>query len=251
MFIPFQNGYSISVVPSTCKPYFSTEFQQDLISTQYSTAFNGSTVRLEGIDIHDNGHVSLSCSHLDFYSFLTSNLLVTPIEITSDTFENYLSCFYLANVIAVSVLIYDSKSLLLIKRSDTVSLSPNSVGVSVTGGVTLTDLKSSDCLRSAVQIEVKEELGLSVSFADITVSGLYISKDKLQPVAVCFVEVSDLNSLRLYGADTKFEVQSFDTISFKSLSKLDLTSSTDTTRFHLRYFTFKILDKIRFNHFKP
>lgn len=247
MFISFQNGYSISVVPSTYKPYFSTEFQQDYISTHYPTAFNGSTVRLESLVQREDGFVFLSCSCLDFYSFLTSNLLVTPIEITSDTFENYLTCFYLANVIAVSVLIHDSKSLLLIKRSATVSISPNSVGVSVTGGVTLMDLKSSDCLRSAVQTEVKEELGLSISFIDITVSGLYISKDKLQPVAICFVEVSDLDSLRLYGADTKFEVQFFEFVSFHTLSKLNLTSSTDTTYFHLNYFISEILPSVEVN----
>ena len=251
MFIPFQKRYFISQVPSTYTSYFSSEFQQDWISTKYPTDFNGSTVRLENLVQCEDGSVSLTCSPLDFYSFLTSNLLVAPTELTSDTFENYLTCSYLANVLAVSVLIYDSKSVLLTSRSATVSLSPNSVGVSVTGGVTLTDLTSSDCLRSAVQIEVYEELGLSIRFADITVSGLYISKDKLQPVAICFVEVSDLNSLSLYGVDTKFEVQSFEFIPFESLSQLNLTSSTDTTRFHLRYFTSEILDKIRFNHFKP
>ena len=92
MFISFKKGYSISVVPSTYKPYFSTEFQQDYISSNYPIAFNGSTVRLENLVQHENGFVSLSCSHLDFYSFLTSNLLVTPIETTSDTLGNYLSC---------------------------------------------------------------------------------------------------------------------------------------------------------------
>lgn len=241
MFIPFQEGYSISYVPSTYTPYFSNEFQQDYISSNYPTAFNGSTVRLENIDRHESGAVSLTCSPLDFYSFLISNLLVTPTEITSDTFENYLTCSYLANVIAVSVLIYDSKSVLLTKRSATVSISPNSVGVSVTGGVTLNDLRSSDCLRSAVQIEVKEELGLSVSFADIIVSGLYISKDKLQPVAICFVKVSDIRSLCLCGEDIEFEVQSFEFVSFHALSKLDLTSSTDTTQFHLNYFISEVV----------
>jgi len=227
LFIPFQEGYSISRVPSTYTPYFSSEFQQDWISTQYPTAFNGSTVRLENLVQREDGFVSLSCSPL--------------------AFENYLTCSYLANAIAVSILIYDSNSVLLVNRSDTVSLSPNSVGVSVTGGVTLTDLKSSDCLRSAVQIEVKEELGLSVSFADITVSGLYISKDKLQPVAICFVEVSDLNSLCLYGVDTDFEVQFFEFVSFQTLSKLDLTSSTDTTYFHLNYFISEILPTVEVN----
>ena len=238
-------------VHSTYTPYFSDEFQSDWIATQYPTAFNGSTVRLENIDRHESGAVSLTCSPLDFYSFLTSNLLVAPGKITSDTFENYLTCSYLANVLAISILIYDSNSVLLVNRSDTVSLSPNLAGVSITGGVTLADLKSSDCLRSAVQTEVKEELGLSISFTDITVSGLYLSKDKLQPVAICFVEVSDLKSLCLYGVDTNFEVQSFDTVDFKDLSQLDLTSSTDTTRFHLGYFTSEILDKLRFSHFKP
>lgn len=247
MFIPFQEGYSISYVPSTYTPYFSNEFQQDWISTQYPTAFNGSTVRLENLVQCEDGSVSLTCSPLDFYSFLTSNLLVAPGKITSDTFENYLTYSYLANVLAVSILIYDSNSVLLVNRSDVVSLSSNSVGVSVTGGVTLTDLKSSDCLRSAVQTEVQEELGLSISFTDITVSGLYISKDKLQPVAICFVEVFDLNSLCLYGVDTNFEVQSFEFVSFHALSKLDLTSATDTTQFHLNYFISEVVPAVEGN----
>ena len=236
MFIPFQNGYSISVVPSTYKPYFSTEFQQDYVSTNYPTAFNGSTVRLESLVQREDGFVSLSCSCLDFYSFLTSNLLVTPIEKTSDTLGDYLSCPYLANIIAVSVLVYDSNSVLLTKRSSTVSLNPNLVGVSVTGGVTLADLKSSDCLRYAVQTEVKEELGLSISFADITVSGLYISEDKFQPVAICFVKVLDLSTLGLRGIDTGFEVDHFITVPRCALRCLDLKDCTDTCKFHLNYF---------------
>ena len=139
-------------------------------------------------------------------------------------------------MIAVSVLIYDSKFVLLTKRSATVSISPNSVGVSVTGGVTLTDLKSSDCLRYAVQTEVQEELGLSISFTDITVSGLYISKDKLQPVAICFVEVSDLTVLELSGSDTTFEVDCFIKVPFSELTALNLKGSTDASRFQLDYF---------------
>lgn len=236
MFIPFQNGYSISVVPSTYKSYFSTEFQQDFVSTNYPTAFNGSTVRLESLVQREDGFVSLSCSCLDFYSFLTSNLLVTPTKTTSDTFKSYISCPYLANIIAVSVLVYDSKSVLLTKRSSTVSLNPNLVGVSVTGGVTLADVKSSDCLRSAVQTEVKEELGLSISFADITVSGLYISKDKFQPVAICFVKVLALSTLGLRGIDTDFEVDHFITVPRCALRCLDLKDCTDTCKFHLNYF---------------
>ena len=55
----------------------------------------------------------------------------------------------------------------------------------------------------------------------------------------------------MYGKDTEFEVQSFDTVDFKNLSQLDLTSSTDTMRFHLEYFTSEIIDKFKLNQLKP
>lgn len=236
MFIPFQNGYSISVVPSTYKPYFSTEFQQDYVSTTYPTAFNGSTVRLESLVQREDGFVSLSCSCLDFYSFLTSNLLVGSLDITSSTFSNYLMCPYLANVLAVSVLVYDSEFVLLTNRSSDVSLSPNSLGVSVTGGVTSSDLETSDGVRSSVFQELKEELGLEVDFTEVRVEGLYISKDKLQPVAICFVQVLDLSTLSLRGLDTDFEVDSFIKVPRCDLRGLDLNDCTDTCKFHLNYF---------------
>lgn len=189
MFISFQNGYSISCAPSTYKSYFSEEFQSEYISIYYPTAFNGSAVRLESLVRREDGFVSLSCSCLDFYSFLTSNLLVGSLDITSSTFSNYLMCPYLANVLAVSVLVYDSKSVLLTNRSSEVCLSPNSVGVSVTGGVTSSDFDSFDVIQSSVLQELKEELGLEVDYTEVQVEGLYISKDKLQPVAICFVFV--------------------------------------------------------------
>lgn len=236
MFIPFQNGYSISVVPSTYKPYFSTEFQQDYVSTNYPTAFNGSTVRLESLVQREDGFVSLSCSCLDFYSFLTSNLLVGSLDITSSTFSNYLMCPYLANVLAVSVLVYDSEFVLLTNRSSDVSLSPNSLGVSVTGGVTSSDLETSDGVRSSVFQELKEELGLEVDFTEVRVEGLHISKDKLQPVAICFVKVLDLSTLGLRGIDTDFEVDHFITVPRCALRCLDLKDCTDTCKFHLNYF---------------
>lgn len=236
MFISFQNGYSISCAPSTYKSYFSEEFQQEYISIYYPTAFNGSAVRLESLVRREDGFVSLSCSCLDFYSFLTSNLLVGSLDITSSTFSNYLICPYLANVLAVSVLVYDSKSVLLTNRSSDVSLSPNSLGVSVTGGVTSVDLETLDGVRSSVFQELKEELGLEVGYTEVQVEGLYISKDKLQPVAICFVKVLDLSTLGLRGLDTDFEVDSFIKVPRCALSYLDLNDCTDTCKFHLNYF---------------
>lgn len=222
--------------PSTFSSYFSEGFQRDLISLMYPRAFNGSTVRLESLSVCSDDSILLGCSPLDFYSFLVSNLLVGSIELDSHNFTNYITCPHLANSIAVSVLVYDSKFVLLTKRSPKVALSPQTVGVSVTGGITAEDLQTSDCLRSAVVTEVKEELGLDLEFKQIQVAGLYISQDKLQPVAICFVKVSDLTVLGLSGSDTTFEVESFSKVLFSELTDLNLKGSTDTSRFQLDYF---------------
>lgn len=235
LFIPFSRGYSTEVVSSTYTPYFSEEFLEEWVSSKYPTSFNGSAVRLESIETSNNGSVSLSLSVLDFYSFITSNLLVGGMELTPNTIENYFNCPYLANILAVSVLVYDSESVLLAERSSKVSLNPKKLGVSVTGGLTSEDLTSQDCLVSAIRSEVSEELGLLFKDKDIEISGLYISKDKLQPVIICFIEVKDLNGLYLSGCDTDFEVHSWHIIPRNKLSSLELDSS-DTARFHLNYF---------------
>ena len=84
--------------------------------------------------------------------------------------------------------------------------------------------------------EVREELGLDLGFNQVQVAGLYISRDKLQPVAICFVKVFDLTVLDLRGSDTTFEVESFIKVPFSELTALNLKGSTDTSRFQLDYF---------------
>ena len=155
LFISFSKGYSTKIVSSTYTPYFTEEFIEDLVFSRYPTSFNGSAVRLEGIE-NSKDILKLSLSVLDFYSFLTSNLLIEDTEITSKTLGNYLKCPYLANIIAVSVLVYDSESVLLAERSSKVAINPKKLGVSVTGGLTSEDLTSQDCLVSAIRSEVSE-----------------------------------------------------------------------------------------------
>ena len=235
LFIPFSRGYSTKVVSSTYKPYFSRGFIEYWVSSKYPTSFNGTAVRLEGIELAGNSSTILSLSELDFYSFLTSNLLAEGIEVSSKTLENYLTCHYLANILAVSVLVYDSESVLLAERSSKVALNPKKLGVSVTGGLTSEDLSSEDCLVSAIRSEVKEELGILIEEENIEISGLYISKDKLQPVIICFIKVKNLKDLSLSGCDTELEVQSWHITPRNKLSSLELDSS-DTAEFHLNYF---------------
>ena len=100
MFIPFRKGYATKVVSSTYKSFFSEDLVEVWVPNEYPTSFNGSAVRLEGIEI-SNDVINLSLSVLDFYSFLTSNLLVKGVEVSSKNLENYLTCPYLANIIAV------------------------------------------------------------------------------------------------------------------------------------------------------
>ena len=123
MFIPFSKGYSTKIVSSTYTPYFSKDFIEDWVSFKYPTTFNSSTVRLECIETSDDV-INLSLSVLDFYSFLISNLLAEGVKVSSKTIENYLICPYLANVLAVSVLVYDSESVLLAERSSQVAINP-------------------------------------------------------------------------------------------------------------------------------
>ena len=234
MFIPFSKGYTTKVVSSTYKPYFSEDFLQGWVSSEYPTSFNGSAVRLEGIETSDDV-INLSLSVLDFYSFLTSNLLVKGVELSSKNLENYLTYPYLANILAVSVLVYDSESVLFAERSSNVALNPSKLRVSVTGGLTSKDLISDDCLFSAIRSEVKEELGLFTEEGDVSISGLYLSKDKLQPVIIGFIKVKDLKDLPLSGCDTDFEVCSWGIVPRAELKNLELNSS-DTARFHLSYF---------------
>ena len=246
LFIPFSNGYSTKIVSSTYKPYLSKEFIEYWVSSKYPTSFNGSAVRLEGIEIDENSSTILSLSELNFYSFLTSNLLIEGVEVSSKNLENYLTCPYLANILAVSVLVYDSGSVLLAERSSEVALNPCKYGVSVTGGLTSKDLSSEDCLVSAIRSEVKEELGILIEKKNIEISGLYISKDKLQPVIICFIRVKDLKDLSLSGSDTDFEVHSWHITPRNSISSLGLDSS-NTAEFHLNYFmeSYKSVENIR------
>lgn len=121
------------------------------------------------------------------------------------------------------------------ERSPKVALNPSKYGVSVTGGLTSADLKSQDCLVSAIRSEVKEELGFLVDEEDIEISGLYISKDKLQPVIISFIKIQDLEDLPLNGCDTDFEVSSWGIVPKDKFSSSKFNFS-DTARFHLNYF---------------
>lgn len=132
-------------------------------------------------------------------------------------------------------MVYDLESVLLAKRSSNVAINPSKYGVSVTGGVTSEDLNSEDCLVSAIRSEVSEELGFLVGVEDIEIGGLYVSKDKLQPVVIGFIKVKNLKDLSLSGYDTEFEVRSWHIIPRKSLKSLGLDFS-NTARFHLNYF---------------
>lgn len=233
MFIDF-GGVDVAfrVIESGLRPRFSEAETVTLVGTLWPDAFDGSAVRLEGVQVGD-GQVGLTLSETSFYQLLVSNLLVgRPVESLLNVgdvalrekalavatvkvaAEDALGRPWMANALAVSVLIRDSKDdFLLVRRGDSLAVGAGLWGVSASGGVEAEDLRSGNPIACAVMREVKEELGLSVDPGAVRVDGLFIGDKKVQPVILCTVALDEplgplLPLLPLQGIDSDLEIAS-------------------------------------------
>lgn len=230
MFIDF-GGVDVAfrVIESGLCPHFSEAETVALVGALCSDAFDGSAVRLEGVQVGD-GRVGLMLSETSFYQLLVSNLLVgRPVESLLNVgdvalrvkalsvaaekvaAEDVLGTPWLANALAVSVLIRDSRGdFLLVRRGAALAVGAGLWGVSVSGGLEAADLASENPVVNAVMREVKEELGLSIDPGAVLVEGLFIGDKKLQPVMLCTVALDEpLGSLLpLQGVDSDLEIAS-------------------------------------------
>jgi 8-oxo-dGTP pyrophosphatase MutT (NUDIX family) len=230
MFIDF-GGVDIAfgVIESGLRPRFSEAETVTLVGALWPDAFDGPAVRLEGVQVGD-GQVGLMLSETSFYQLLVSNLLVGhPVEsllkvgdvalrekalavaTVKVAAEDVLGTPWMANALAVSVLIRDSKDdFLLVRRGDSLAVGAGLWGVSASGGVEAEDLRSGDPIASTVMREVKEELGLSVDPRTVRVDGLFIGDKKLQPVMLCTVALDEPLGplLPLQGIDSDLEIAS-------------------------------------------
>lgn len=230
MFIDF-GGVDVAfrVIESGLCPHFSEAETVALVGALWSDAFDGSAVRLEGVQVGD-GQVGLMLSETSFYQLLVSNLLVgRPVDsllkvgdvalrvkalsVAAEkvAVEDVLDTPWLANALAVSVLIRDSRGdFLLVRRGAALAVGAGLWGVSVSGGLEAADLASENPVVNAVMREVKEELGLSIDPGAVLVEGLFIGDKKLQPVMLCTVALDEpLGSLLpLQGVDSDLEIAS-------------------------------------------
>lgn len=230
MFIDF-GGVDVAfrVIESGLCPDFSEAETVSLVGALWPDAFDGSAVRLESVQMGD-GQVGLMLSETSFYQLLVSNLLVgRPVDsllkvgdvalrvkalsVAAEKVaaEDVLGTPWLANALAVSVLIRDSKEdFLLVRRGDSLAVGAGLWGVSVSGGLEADDLAAENPVVNAVMREVKEELGLSIDPGAVLVDGLFIGDKKLQPIMLCIVTLDEPLGplLPLQGVDSDLEIAS-------------------------------------------
>lgn len=230
MFIDFGDVYvTFGVIGSGLRPRFSEAETVALVGALCPDAFDGSAVRLESVQVGD-GQVGLTLSETSFYQLLVSNLLVGhPVESLLNVgdvalrekalavatvkvaAEEALGRPWMANALAVSVLIRDSNGdFLLVRRGDSLAVGAGLLGVSASGGVEAEDLRSGNPIANTVIREVEEELGLSIDPGAVRVDGLFIGDKKLQPVMLCTVTLSEPLGplLPLQGVDSDLEIAS-------------------------------------------
>lgn len=256
MFIDF-GGMAVAfrVIESGLHPRFSEAETVALVGALWPDAFDGSAVRLEGVQMGD-GQVGLMLSETSFYQLLVSNLLVgRPVEsllkvgdvalrekalaVAAEKVaaEDVLGRPWMANALAVSVLIRDSRGdFLLVRRGDALAVGAGLWGVSVSGGLEADDLASENPVVNAVMREVKEELGLSINPGAVRVDGLFIGDKKLQPVILCTVALDEPLGplLPLQGVDSDLEIASQVLVAQDDLKKyMERKRMSEAARFQI------------------
>ena len=190
-----------------CKQVFGKDFT------------NGRGVRLDACDGTPGNNV-LQISSVRFYDFLLSNftlfnyekLHTAASEQQAAALEKLMQAFsadgyptsvadiagrtYLANTIAVSLLVRDKAgAFLLTKRSNRVGISSGFVSVTVTGAVDWDDLHAADPLRFCCCRELLEEMNYSIDSASVHPFMIVCGERKLQPIVLVDATVDDICDL--------------------------------------------------------
>lgn len=237
MFISFKNKkISFNIIDSTFKSIFNKEEVEQLLKKYYKNKilFNSLSFRLENIQVNKN-QVNLTVSKSDFYSLLTSNLLLNKVEeLNIEYFKNsdILTNKSFSNNIAVSILIQDSNSnFLLTKRSNNLAVGSSLISVSATGSFDyiegISDFKQ--LVFSIVQKEVYEELNIKINIENLNIDGLFIGSKKVQPILICSVKLNEPFSI----TTKNFEVDYVKIVNRKELGKYLNSPITEASKFQI------------------
>ena len=237
MFISFKNKKVLSnIIDSTFKSIFNKEELDRLLKKYYKnkTLFNALSFRLENIQVNKN-NINLTLSKSDFYSLLTSNLLLNKVEEVDMEYKkdsDILTNKSFSNNIAVSILIKDSNAnFLLTKRSNNLAVGSSLISVSATGSFDyiegISDFKQ--LVFSIVQKEVYEELNIKINIENLNIDGLFIGSKKVQPILICSVKLNEPFSI----TTKNFEVDYVKIVNRKELGKYLNSPMTEASRFQI------------------
>lgn len=253
MFLDFnKKNIKFNLVQSNFCPIFTKSETRYLIDKYFTNSFNSQSVRLENIEINKNlDLITLNFSKTDFYSLLTSNIIyrkdiheedekiaqkLQELQNQNVSDLTVLQNYNFSNNLAVSIIVEDVNSKkLLVKRTSKVAVGASLVCVSVTGGVDYDDISEPNPLFKTVKREIKEELGIVIENENIILEGIFIGSYKLQPVVICSVKLNkDFNRLKLYGADTEFEVDEIYVVTDEELQDYLEYPMTEASRFQIK-----------------
>lgn len=223
--------------------------------------FNGTTIRLNGIADNDD-KLLLSISKATYFDSIASNMVYHKyhdklntldnsckvendiIKVVAninnagiDGFEAVLSNHFLANTIAVSVLVRDTSNMYcLVFRANTLAVGAGLLSVTVTGALDESDYDTDDPVISCAARELLEELGIVAS--SFTVDSIAISKTKLQPIFIVNAEVTNTweNVISTFDSakDYSKEIANYVIASVTDLKKImNENQMTDAARYHL------------------
>lgn len=199
------------------------EYERDIIvrfhaSRNNSNPFNGDAVRLDCIASvpGDSGNMVANVSEVGFFDFIATNLVAYPANVPLTSFrhqvatalqamrimgliqqvtigvekygrpttvEDVLQNRSLANIVAVSVLLFDSTGRAgIVKRTHLTAVSSGNYGATCTGTVSSADLSTPDPFLTCAIREIEEEIGFQLAAANLCFDGILVPKQKMQPI---------------------------------------------------------------------
>lgn len=202
---------------------FSAAESDDLIvlckNTLNRNFTNGRCVRADYCKQTEQGTL-IGLSEVNFYDFLLSNLSLFNFEKLlhsatksqsdillrlrdrfdkdgpPDSVESILRRNYLANTLAISLLIQDlSGRFLLTKRNNSVGISNGFVSVTVTGAVDECDYLEQNPFCNCCQREMLEEMNYSIDPSLIQPFMIVCGENKLQPIVLANAIVHDISEV--------------------------------------------------------
>ena len=255
--IDFNKEPLVKILPKTLFENILNQDEIDEVIALYSKGkvlYNDKAVRLDNVILGDN--IILELSLVNFFDFLSSNMINMNIDILKERNERLISKIavgikfqdinnyrdvitnkHLANIVAVSVLVRDKEGKYgFVQRSNTVAIGSNLMSVTCTGSLDADDFKSDNPIINCVKRELHEELNIIPDV--IKIDSIVISKTKLQPIVVvdCYIDDTFNNCINKIksAADYNLEITKFYAVPQDKLNQFIINEKlTDAAKYQI------------------